>query len=156
IFGTDPFVLGGNQIVGAHIQNQGLATGHRSASDAVIGAGAIEAEVNAFVNNVLTTFHVSNDQQIRSVGPNLTLDQFLSTVDVTMTQQNVSAHIQMTTTPTGGHRPTANLSPRPSTVECTCKECTTVEFTSAAGDVDGDLQSLAWTLDTVPTLGENI
>jgi len=155
VLADQPFTLAGQQIDGAHIQNQGLSTGNRSAGDAVIAAGAIEAEVSALANNVLSTFHVRNDQQVRSVGSNLTLEQFLSTLDLTMSQSGVSVHMVMTTTPIG-HRPTADMTPHLSQVECTCKSCTTVSFTSAAADVDSDLQSLSWTLDNTPTLGQDI
>jgi hypothetical protein len=153
VLATAPFTLGASQIAGAHIQNQGIATGSRSASDAVIGAGAIEAEVSAFVDNVLSTFHLRNDQPLRSVGQNLTLEQFLSTIDVTMSQGNISAHIHVTSTPIG-HRPIADFAPRPSTIECTCASCTSLELASTASDADGDLQTLSWLLDSVPQLGD--
>ena len=43
--------------------------------------------------------------------------------------------------------PVASFTPRQSTFECTCRECTPVSFTSTATDVDGDLESLSWLLD---------
>ena len=149
------FAVNGVAIDGAHVQNQGLAVGHRNAGEMLIPAGAIEAEVSATVGGSFSTFHVTSTSDVKSTNPNLTLEQFLSTLNLTMTQGNVTVRMQLTGTPIG-RRPVASFSPRPSSVECTCKACTTVTFTSGASDPDSDLQSLAWTLDSVPTLGQDI
>ena len=69
----------------AQFQNQGLITGSRTAGDMAIGATAIEAEVSAKTNSgVVTSFTVTNTAAVTKTIGNLTLDQFLSSLVLTM------------------------------------------------------------------------
>jgi hypothetical protein len=65
----------------------------------------------------------------------------------------LTAQIHLKGTPFG-HRPVAAITSLNTTYECVCKECTTVEFASAAADEDSDLQSLSWKLDGAPQIGD--
>jgi Ca2+-binding RTX toxin-like protein len=150
VIATQSFTLNGVAVDNAHVQNQGLAVGSKSAGNIVIGSNAIEAEVSADMAGTPTAFHVRNNAAIQKNGTNLTLDQFFASLSIPMmVQSGVSVSIQMTGTP-AGHRPTSAFTPQTATYECQCQSCTTVAFTSAAGDDDNDLQSLSWILDGTP------
>ena len=126
----------------------------------MIPANAIEAEVSAtLVGGGVRHFHVRNDnnQQVRKVGTNLTLDQFLSNLDITMNGSGQAAgvrvQIDLEGTP-AGHRPVSAITALQTSYECQCKSCTTASFVSAATDVDNDLQSLSWKLNNEPQTGD--
>jgi hypothetical protein len=150
---SQSFTVNGVAIVGAHVQNQGPSIGHQNAGEMLIPSGAIEAEVSANVGGSPLIFHVRSTSDVKSTQPNVTLEQFLSTLDLTMSQGNVSVRMQLTGTPVG-RRPMAAFTPRQPTYECQCKSCTTVRFTSATTDTDSDLQGLSWQMDTVPQVGD--
>jgi hypothetical protein len=139
-----PFTVSGVSVDSAQVQSQGLAHGQQSATEFLIPANAIEAEVSFSVGGVATSFHVHNDQMVKNIATTLDQSNFLQTLDVTM--GNGLVHIQMTGTPAGSP-PVASFTPQQSAFECTCKECTPVTFTSTSTDVDQDLSSLSWLLD---------
>ena len=160
VVASNGFSFMGMEVETAQVQNQGLINGTHSAGDMVIPANAIEAEVSAtLVGGGVRHFHVRNDnnQQVRKVGQNLTLDQFLSNLDITMNGSGQAAgvrvQIHLQGTP-AGHRPVSAITPQQTSYECQCRECTTATFVSAATDQDSDLQSLSWKLNGVPQTGD--
>jgi len=149
------FQMSGMTIDSAHVQNQGVVTGSKSPASMTIGANLIEAQVNASAGGSITSFHVRNPNPITNTNPNLTLDQFMSSLNFTLTDtaSGVNVFVNMVGTPSG-RRPVASFTPLTPTYECECKECTTIEFTSTATDPDNDLQSLSWKLNGNAQLGD--
>lgn len=147
---TMPVNIGGNPVQFAQVQNQGLAVGQQNATQLLMPAGSIEAEVTYTVGGIPASFHVSNDQSIVSAGGPA---QFLSSIDVTM--GNGVVRLQLTGVVIG-HRPGADVSPRNGSFECSSPDPTAVSLMSTSTDVDQDLQSIRFVLDGVvqPTDGD--
>jgi hypothetical protein len=153
------FPFNGMEFEKAQFQNQGVITGSKQSGSMTIGPDAIKGQVSAkTTSGAITSFTVTNPAAVTKNVGNLTLDQFLSPLNLTMNNglpppNNVVVQISMTGTPTG-NRPVAAITALQTTYECQCKECTTAEFSSAATDVDNDLNNLAWKLDGVPQLAD--
>jgi Ca2+-binding RTX toxin-like protein len=121
----------------------------------------MELSVTAMVDATQTTmeFNVTSPSFTTNANPPttpITLSQFFNAFGVqsqpvTTNGVTVTVGLEILSGEQAGVPPVANMTSSSPTgnnaFECTCQECTTVSFFSAATDPDNDLQSLAWLED---------
>lgn len=150
------FPLGGTLFDSAEVQNQGLGTGTRSATNMVVNG--MELSVSAVEDGTPPTtvsFPVQTlalSENTPTGKPPLTLSQFFSSFTLTAPATQQNGFVQVVVTLNGvpaGSPPVASMTSTSTTntFECTCAECTSLSFFSTATDPDNDLQSLAWVMD---------